>query len=86
MSFARISPTPSTASSSASVAAKSSSSPPNSATICVTTSFGGYDNAIGIAVEADGTLLVAGDSYQPSTGTEDIPIRPSRPNPDQAAE
>ena len=34
MSFARISPTPSTASSSASVAASSSSRPPNSATIC----------------------------------------------------
>ena len=38
MSFARISPTPSTASSSASLAASSSSRPPNSATICATTS------------------------------------------------
>src|SRR4051812_27756487 len=40
MSFARISPTPSTVSSSASVAASSSSRPPNSLTICATTSFG----------------------------------------------
>ncbi len=40
MSFARISPTPSTVSSSASVAASISSSRPNSRTISVTTSFG----------------------------------------------